>query len=175
MPELQMSETDEAVRTALDSLGKDDLDGSWSGRREREVVSLFAFGPLLDQVSREGFLQDSGQVGIEIAIPQVAVGDEDLHGKKSQVCKDLVIWPEPQMTCWNKNDDPEHAPAAVVEWKFGLNRVSQRDVNWLKGFTDEYPNCTGYAVTANQSGAEFTLSCTRVADGQEEPEWVYIS
>jgi len=169
-----MSAQDEAVRPALNLLADDALDGSWSGRREREVVSLFAFGPLLDQIGQNRFLTDTGQVGIEIAIPQVAVGDEDIEGKKSQVCKYLLIWPEPHMTCWDQDGNPTKAPAAVVEWKYGQSDVYQGDVDWLKAFTNEYPDCVGYAVTADQSSSDFTLSCTRVEGGQKEAEWLYI-
>lgn len=169
-----MSALDEPVRSALKAFADDALDGSWSGRREREAVSLFAFGPLLDQISQNGFLEDSSQIGIEIAIPQVTVGNEDQKSKKSQVCKDLVIWPEPRMTCWDQNGNPTIVPAAVLEWKFDSNRVSRRDVGWLKAFTSEYENCVGYAVTANPPESEFTLSCTRVTATQEQPEWVYV-
>ena len=169
-----MGTQDEAIRPALKSLAYDTLDGSWSGRREREVVSLFAFGPLLDQMDQSGFLTDTGQVGIEIAIPQVAVGDENTQAKKDQVCKDLVIWPEPQMTCWDQDGNPTKAPAAVIEWKYGQKGIYQGDVDWLKAFTEEYSECVGYAVTADQSRSDFTLSCTRVTGGEEEPEWVTI-
>lgn len=169
-----MFAVDAAVRPALETLAHDILDGSWSGQREREAVSLFAFGPLLNQVDRNGFLSDSGQVGIEIAIPQVPVGDEDMQRKKTQVCKDLVIWSEPHMTCWDRDGNPTKAPAAVIEWKYSQRGVYQGDVDWLKAFTDEYSNCVGYAVTADQSSSEFTLSCTRVVNGQDEPEWVHI-
>ena len=41
--------------------------------------------------------------------------------------------------------------------------------------TEEYSDCVGYAVTADQSSSDFTLSCTRVEGGQEEPESIYVS
>lgn len=169
-----MSSPDESIRSALVAFADELLDGSWSGRREREAVSMFAFGPLLKQVEPGGFIENPMQIGLEFPVPQVTLPEEDGQGKKSQVCKDVVIWDDPRMTCWDSQDLPTIAPAAILEWKFSSNRVWERDVNWLKAFTNEFPDCVGYAVTGNQPRSSFTLSCTKVADGQAQPEWVHI-
>ncbi len=66
----------------------------WLGR-ENEAVSLFAFGCLLSHVGPKRFLRDARQIGINVAVPQVQG-----PGRKRLVCKDLVLWPEPGMTCW---------------------------------------------------------------------------
>ena len=170
-----MESPDGEVYSALEGFASSELDGSWSGQREREAVSLFAFGTLLDEVSSRGLLQDSRQIGIEMAIPQVTLPGEDSSRKKSQVCKDVVLWPKPKMTCWDEDGAPTRLPAAVIEWKYGDSEIFEGDVNWLKAFTDQYSTCVGYAVTANQSVSPFTLSCTRVADGNTEPEWLQVS
>lgn len=170
-----MSATDEPVRSALSAFAGELLDGSWTGRREREAVSMFAFGPLLQQMDPDGFLKGPMRIGLEVPIPQVTLPGEESRNKKNQVCKDPVIWDEPQMTCWDEQDEPIVSPGAVLEWKFQSNYISERDVDWLKAFTSEYPDCVGYAVTGNLPGSEFLLSCTRVSTGQEQSEWVHIS
>jgi hypothetical protein len=169
-----MSLLDGPVQSALRAFADDALDGSWSGQREREAVSLFAFGALLNQIDPAGPLQNSRQIGLEVPVPQVTLEDENSQGKKNQVCKDVVIWPEPRMTCWDTDGNPTRAPAAVIEWKFDRASIYQYDVDWLTAFTNEYSTCAGYAVTANPAGSRFTLSCTRVVDGQAQPKWIHI-
>lgn len=169
-----MKAVDEPVRSALVTFADDVLGGTWNGRREREAVSMFAFGPLLKQVAPDGFLEDPMQIGIEFPIPQVTLPGEDGDGKKAQVCKDVVIWDQPLTTCWDSGGDPTNPPSAVIEWKFSSNQISERDVAWLEAFTSEYPESVGYAVTGNPRGSEFSLSCTRVAAGRAEPRWIHV-
>ena len=168
-----MSESDEQVRLALTTFADELLDGSCAGRREREAVSTFAFGPLLQQVDHGKFLHDPMQIGLDLPVPQVVLPDEDSMTKKNQVCKDLVIWAKPGMTCWDHHDNPTIAPAAILEWKFSENRVSERDVKWLKAFTREYLDCVGYAITGNQPDSAFALSCTESGcnDDYSETMW----
>lgn len=170
-----MNAIDEPVGSALRAFASATVAGSLSCRREREAVSMFAFGSLLDQVDPTGSLMNSSQTAIEVPVPQVAVGNERFEGKKRQVCKDLVIWPEPRMTCWDDDGDPTVAPTAILEWKFGVNRVSEYDVDWLEAFTTEYSDCTGYAVAANPPGGGFALSCTRITADRKRPEWVHVT
>lgn len=165
---------DDAVRSALETFAEDALDGSWSGQREREAVSLFAFGALVDQVGPQGFLNDPRQIGLEVPIPQVTVGDENSTNKKDQVCKDVIIWPEPRMTCWDERQQPTIPPVAVVEWKFNRASIYGDDVDWLEAFTEQYPDCVGYAVSGNQPSSRFTLSCTRVSASGIQPKWVHV-
>lgn len=169
-----MSALDELVQSALVDFADKALDGSWTGQREREAVSLFSFGPLLQQVKSEGPLKDPRQIGLEVPIPQVTLNGEDEQGKKDQVCKDVVIWPEPRMTCWDEDNNPTTPPLAVIEWKFDRASIYHGDVDWLEAFTEEYPNCVGYAVTANQPSSRFKLSCTRVSANQQQSKWVHI-
>lgn len=170
-----MNELDNTVQSALETFAEKALDGSWSGQREREAVSLFAFGALLTQVDPDGVLHSPSQVGLEVPIPQVTVGNEDSTNKKDQVCKDLVIWPSPRMTCWDDDQNPTVPPVAVIEWKFDRASIYDGDVNWLAAFTSRYPECTGYAVTANQPASRFRLSCTRVSADQTQQKWLHIA
>lgn len=165
---------DESVRSALTTFSDEALDGSWSGQREREAVSLFAFGALIEQVNTDRVIKDSRQIGLEVPVPQVTIDGENGANKKDQVCKDLVIWSEPRMTCWDENQDPRVPPMAIIEWKFDRASIYDRDVSWLEVFTEEYPNCIGYAVTANQPSSRFTLSCTRVSSRQTQSKWLHI-
>jgi len=165
---------DDSVRSALETFANEALDGSWNGRREREAVSLFAFGALVDQVEPQGVLRDSRQIGLEVPIPQVTVGDEDSTNKKDQVCKDVIIWPESRMTCWDERQNPTIPPVAVIEWKFDRASIYDYDVDWLEAFTEQYPDCVGYAVTANQPSSRFTLSCTRVSDSGIQQKWLHV-
>lgn len=169
-----MSEYDETVCLALTAFADHELDGSWSGKREREAVSLFSFGALTQQAQPYGPLSDPRQIGLEVPVPQVVLDNEDAERKKNQVCKDVVIWPEPRMTCWDSSNDPTVPPAAIIEWKFDRASIYDDDVEWLEAFTTEYPNCVGYAVSANQPSSRFTLSCTRVSTQQRQPEWIHV-
>lgn len=169
-----MTSPDTEIQGAFDAF-IDILCSSWNGEREREAVSTFAFGPLLQQVSNDGFLTDPTQIAIEMAVPQVAKPDEDSEGKKDQVCKDLVLWEEPLMVCWDDDGNPTRTPGGIIEWKFDRSSIKQENVEWLQAFTSEYPECIGYAVTANRPDGDFLLSCTRVEAGNAQPEWVYYS
>lgn len=163
-----MTEIDEIVRHSLSSFAEEVLDGSWSGRREREAVSLYVFRYLLREVHVDGFLKDAAQIGIEYPVPQTA------GSGKGQVCKDVVLWRDPGMTCWDQSGQPTVAPAAILEWKFGEPDIAERDVAWLREFSIGRPAFTGYAVAARQPGLNWKLRCTRVVDGVEDRDWLRI-
>lgn len=63
---------DDIVRHSLSTLAAEALNGSWNGRRERELISLYAFGYLLQEVRSDGPLFDPTQIGIEFPVPQLA-------------------------------------------------------------------------------------------------------
>jgi hypothetical protein len=160
------------------SFVESELDGSWNGRREREAVSLFVTGHLLSCVDNSGYLRSATQVGIEVPVPQLS---EDVstaltgrESSKRQVTKDIVIWPRPRMTCWDQDGLPTVPPAAVLEWKFGSPGIYKPDLEWLRQYSFAYPDFVGYAVTGNRPGAAFRLTCTRVAAGAFESEWLHI-
>lgn len=174
MSGVQTGSMDDVVRSALISFANESLAGDWRGRREREAVSLFAFRHLLREVHPKGPLFDSAQITIEFPVPQVKGCDGAPALTKRQVCKDLVIWPQPGMTCWDDAGRPTIPPAALLEWKFGVPTVHEPDVEWLQRFTKAYPETVGYAISANRPGGGFLLGCVRVADGVVEREWLRV-
>lgn len=172
-----IADIDALMRSSLSSLIEDISAADWTGRREREVVSLFAFGHLLRHCRPGAFLYDPAQIGIEVAVPQVPE-QTSLSGKstsKGQVCKDVVLWPRPRMTCWDTTGEPTVRPASVVEWKHDEGDVSAYDVEWLAEFSAGVEDFVGYAVCTNRRSArDFRLSCTRIYQGQSQPRWQFI-
>jgi hypothetical protein len=157
---------DLVIRESLVNLVTDVFGGTWYGR-EREVVSLYAFGHL-QALFREGsVLHHPAQIALDGAVPQLPGPD-----RKDLVCKDVVIWPEQGMTCWNKDKEPVNFPIAIVEWKVNKPKVSQRDVKWLCDFSAEKKHFVGYAVCLDLEQRQFRLSCTRVQLGRAQAEWL---
>ena len=169
---------DDIIRASLVSFAKEALAGDWTGCREREAVSLYAFGFLLKQVRLGGVLHNPAQIGIEFPVPQVSgiakTNDGGRHREKPQVCKDLVIWPRPAMTCWDEAGNPSVSPLAVLEWKFGTEMTSRHDLEWLKAFSKNRPEFTGFAISANRPGASFLLRAVRVSKGEADFAWLTL-
>ncbi len=163
-----MNEIDDLIQESLASFSKFLDAGGWSGRREREAVSLYAFEHLLPVVKADSIFHSPGQMGIEVPVPQIRSGAR----QKRQVCKDLVLWPEPAMTCWDSDGDPTVAPMAILEWKYGSTVANQSDVAWLKSFTSSYPDCTGYAIVVRIARDTGLITCTRVYRGVSERNWL---
>lgn len=156
---------DPIVTQSLSSFAEELIATGWYGR-EREVVSYYAIGHLIRLCRPGTILHDPTQVGIEVAVPQLGGGD-----KKAQVCKDLVIWPRPHMTCWDVERQPTVAPLAVIEWKANMPSIYGPDVEWLKAFTGRWPGTVGYAITVDLQRRQFLMSCTRVEAGVSQPDW----
>jgi len=135
------------------------------------MVSRFCFGPLLEQVRPGSWLADATQIGIEVAIPQVA-DQLRLSGRtrsKAQVCKDIVIWPRPGMHCWNASGRPEVRPSVVIEWKHEADPTAL-DIPWLERFSKPLHPFVGYAVRSSlRAGVE--LRVVRVHSGVAEAIW----
>lgn len=173
-----MTGLDEIIRRSLVSFAEDMFEGSWTGRREREAVSLYVFGHLLQQVNKDGVLHSATQIGIEFPVPQVdaetSKGISGRAGAKQQVCKDVVIWPESRMTCWDEEGRPTIAPLAILEWKFGVPEIYNPDVLWLEAFGAVHSPFVGYAVAVDSLAREFRLSCTRSEGGKSRARWVHL-
>lgn len=171
-----IADLDSVVSRSLTSLARELSGGSWNGRREREIVSLFCFGHLLHQCTPGGVLHDPAQISIEVAVPQIP-GQRNLTGKsisKAQVCKDIVIWPRPRMVTWDLQGKPTVAPLSILEWKHNEGEVSGYDLDWLCEFSVRTAEFVGYAVCTNFPSQQFTLSCTRVFCGQRAAQWLHI-
>lgn len=139
----------------------------WWGR-EREAISLYAFGYLAAACERDSVLKDPGQIGIEVAVPQVPGAK-----RKRQVCKDLVVWPKPRMTCWNENRQPVVHPLAVMQWKTGGIEMDRRDAEWLKDYTSLNPRVAGYAVALRLDEKPYVLALTRFRGGKPGPRRLF--
>jgi hypothetical protein len=167
---------DPIVQRALTALAADFM-AKWDGRREREIVSLFCFGPLLKQCSSGSFLYDPTQIGIEVPVPKIKEQTK-LTGNqtaKNQICKDIVIWPKPGLTCWDLTGKPTVAPASIIEWKHNEKDASVRDVKWLTAFSVDRPDFVGYAVcTHDSSFTDYRLTCCRIANSNIEHRWLLI-
>jgi hypothetical protein len=154
---------DQTVHTALVGFVDEINRSGWRGR-EREAVSLFAFGALAEQCRAGTWFQDLRQIGIEVAVPQLP-GEK----RKRVVCKDLVLWPKPGMTCWTT----EQGPVSVLEWKTSRTKPSSYDVQWLRKFSEDRDEFVGYALALMLSNTA-TLSVTRVAQGQTQADWLRL-
>ena len=105
---------DAVVESALKSMVRDLHTSVWC-RREREIVNLFVLGHLIALCGANGVLHDPMQIGIEAAVPQLP--GRGGHRKKPDVCKDIVIWPAPYMTCRGRDGTGRVYPLSVLEWK----------------------------------------------------------
>lgn len=149
--------------------------------RERELVSTFIFAHPLPTVGPGRVLNAAHQIGIEVAVPQ----RRDLPNPRRDpdVCKDIVIWPSPGMTCWDEQGRAVHYPLAVLEWK-SINlkdrkttRTRKRviehasDVDWLRWYVDAAPGATGYAVLVDLSVPLQPVIVHRLHALGETSEW----
>ena len=139
----------------------------WWGR-EREAISLYVTGYLIRRCARGSPLHDLRQIAIEGAVAQIG-------GKgKKHVCKDLVIWPEPAMTCWDKDQKPTNIPLAIVEWKVDQRESSSRDIAWLQEFSKNKMGFVGFAVNLVLRSSNRCLTCSRIVGGDVDTEWLVI-
>jgi hypothetical protein len=159
---------DELVRRSLGDFILHIRDIGWQGR-ENEAVNLYTFGFLLRSQSDSSGALGPTQVGIEVAVAVVPA-----NGKKSQVRKDLVIWPEPGMNPWYPAGAGLNTPLAILEWKVvraGSRRASLGyDLRWLKSNSKKLgrPDFVGYSVSLDLRPAQAQISVIRVAQGNEE-------
>ena len=163
-----MSAIDLPIKKSLEDFVKDIFAKSWWGK-EREAVSLYAFGYLIKQCRAESVLYDPAQIGIEVRVPK-----PESFGAKKEVCKDIVIWPQPGMTCWDKQRKSVQEPLAVMEWKVNEPRVSDYDLEWLCAFSAARPSFTGYALCLNLNSPNFRLHCIRIQNSKKELDWLRL-
>lgn len=86
-------ELDKIVRSSLKSFHKDWCEMESCGR-EREAASRYVFANLIKCCRPGSVLHDSAQIGIEVAVRQLDRCAEFPNVGKT-VCKDLVIWRDP--------------------------------------------------------------------------------
>lgn len=169
------------IRKALLSMHQHLSYATWFGR-EREVISLFVFSHLLPRAMEEPSLLDYAQIGIEVTVPQIP---KDGHRRsRPDVCKDLVIWPSPGMTCWKSARDNILFPSVIMEWKtrnnteprsslIDLERQHQQNVIWLAEFALRAPQTfEGYAVSLDLLPKPPVLRVVRITPSSQEEQWL---
>jgi hypothetical protein len=167
---------DVLMRQSCQSLASELASGTWQGRREREVINLFCFGHLLRHCRPGALLHDPTQVAIASTVQQIAeqCGLTGKKTQKSQVCKDILIWPEARMTCWDEHGQSTVAPLSIIEWKHNDQQTKPYDVPWLCAFSAARPAFVGYAVHTRHPAQWYALTCTRVHLGQAKEAWLQI-
>ena len=168
------NELEAVLAAALTAFHRRIVVTGWRGR-EREAVSLFAFAELAAACRDDGPLFDAAQIGIEVAVPQIP------GTGKRQVCKDLVIWPRPGMTCWDHDRVPSLAPSAIIEWKangFPNARSGSRnrsaDRQWLSECTQIHPSTLGFVAVLLFRDTGVAMRVDRVTAGQITDDWLHL-
>jgi hypothetical protein len=133
----------------------------WFGK-ERELVSRFAFSKLVKNVGCCEELFDPAQIAIEVRVKQIKE-----NGKK-EVCKDLIIWSQPNQTVWGDHN----FPLCIMEWKHRNKLPYEYDVDWLEKYTASYENCFGIALNVENEG-QYQLKAVLVERGRRQ-EGVYV-
>ena len=158
---------DTIVRRSLYSLAADPFVYGWYAK-ERNWVSYFVFRHLLEECGPDGVLRDPAQIGIEVNVPQPP------GYARPTVCRDIVIWPEAGMTCWETEWSPTAHPLAIIEWKTHREHHRNRDVKseraWLRAYSKWQPTVVSYAVAVEVGKYGVSLTCTRYFGG-EELQW----
>ena len=175
---------DSLIKSALMSFVRD-LHHYRRRRREHEIVNLFVFGHLIPKSRGSSVIKHLTQIGIGAAVPQL----ERLWGRrrKSDVCKDIVIWPEHGMTCWDTDGEPKHFPLSVLEWT-SLNEHERggslpkkkrekyaEDLKWLRDMScwtaRRKLSFVGYRVFVDQKISPIEVSVDRIYKGKAILDW----
>lgn len=137
----------------------------WPGK-ERELVSRFAFSKLVKNISTCSEFYDSAQIGLEVRVKQ----NQGIN-RKEFVCKDLIIWEEPNSNAWTD----QNIPIVIMEWKHNNSKPSEYDINWLKDYTFQNKSCIGIAINIDNK-KNYNLSSTLIENGQIKEEiWLVLN
>ena len=146
------TELDDILKKSLTQFVNGIIEHGWYGK-EREAISLYAFGTLLNFCKPGTILDAPAQIGIEVRVPKPNRRDsmsscpnpKRSQRPKNEVMKDLVIWQKPGLTCWDNERKPRNYPLAVIEWKVNDFKLWCNDIDWLTDFTSDCET-VGYAV-----------------------------
>ena len=164
---VRVKEMAAAVENALERFLLE-LPHDWHGK-ERDAVSRFVFGYLINECRPKTALYSPAQIGIEIPVGK----PRELRRKKKGSWKDVVIWQQPGMTAFNEKLIHTFAPSVVIEWKVRFENGSPsrkfaeeiaHDHEWLAAFTSEHPHAAGYSVFL-KSVESRTLELTKFSNG----------
>ncbi|MBT8319251.1 MAG: hypothetical protein KJP01_03900 [Gramella sp.] len=137
----------------------------WYGK-ERELVSRFAFSKLVSNINSTPEFYDPAQIGIEVRVKQI----EGIK-KKEFVCKDLIIWKQPNSTAWTKHN----IPIVIMEWKHNNGQPYNKDIQWLEEYTSINKSCFGIALNIDTK-FKFQLSATLIENGRiKEENWLILN
>ncbi len=148
-----MDPIDELVVKSLRRFLEDLGPKRWKGR-EKDAVSMFAMGPLVEVMRLTNSpLTDVRQIGVEVAVDQKFKGSTE-RASKARANKDLVIWKESCSTAWSTPSGKAPVVLAVLEWKVDCdqkgNAVSAKEKiemqKWLKGFAGQHREAIGFGV-----------------------------
>jgi hypothetical protein len=160
---------DAAIRRALEGLIEDRHVVDWHAK-EHDWVNYFVFRHLLQQCTSVGPLSDPAQIGIEVSVPQPP------GYTRPVVCRDIVVWEKPGMSCWEPGWIPTRHPLAIVEWKTHRPGRRNRDVpkerEWLRAYSQWQPTVTCYAVSVEVDRRWPILTCTRFFRNRET-RWIH--
>lgn len=161
-----MDTLEHALHESLTAFGHRMLDQLWYGK-EREAVSYYAFGYLVDQCRAGSRFYNPGQIAIEGRVPGGA-----LNAKK-EVCKDLVIWAHPGGNCWDPKRRSIHYPLVIMEWKANSEAFFPYDMDYLKNVTGQEPGLLGIAVTFDARKKQL-FRAAKVLFGEVQEDWLNV-
>ncbi len=161
-----MEHLNDIIHSTLTQFAYTILHTHWYGK-EREAVSYYAFHFLAKAAKPGTPFFDVGQLAMEGRMP-----GGPLNTKK-QVCKDLVIWPEPGANCWNERREAVHYPLAVMEWKANSSTFFAYDLEHLASLTNHAPGMLGIVVTFDAKKKE-VIRAAKVLNGVVERDWLVI-
>lgn len=164
---------DDLVRGALTAFIDDFTSSHWWGK-EHDCVNRFVHGFLMPQCGASSVLRHPTQIGIEVGVAQ----PRGLFARGA-ARKDVVIWPEPWMSCWNEAWKPVNYPLAVMEWKVLRTTrplgCHQHDREWLGGLSREREEFVGYSVTMNRErGCGERLLVVRFHGRETDENWLRL-
>ncbi|PTX43530.1 hypothetical protein C8P64_2058 [Christiangramia gaetbulicola] len=134
--------------------------------KERELVSRFAFSKLVKNTNKESEFYDPAQIGLEVRVEQIKG-----ENRKEFVCKDLIIWKEPNSNAWTEFN----VPKVIMEWKHNNSQPSKYDIDWLKEYTKLNGECFGIAINID-TNKKLKLTATLIHKGEiKEENWLLLN
>ena len=139
------------------------VSSAWLGK-ERDCVNMFALNFLANGIESGAAINQLGQIRIESSVPQPK------GYKKKTAAKDLVIWKNSHDTVWDSDWNISKYPRVVLEWKFKRNgrvpkQFSDHDVQWLSGYTKQFPDTFGYLVRVYDDPRGRVVDWAKVKEG----------
>jgi hypothetical protein len=162
-------ELDLLIENSLGALATDEHARNWNAK-ENDWVSYFTFRYLLQHCRSDGVIRHPAQIAIE-----VGVGQPKSYGAAKAVRRDIVIWPEEGMTCWDKSWEPVRHPLAIIEWKVHRvgrkNRLVERERQWLRSYCREHLTIVCYAIEVDGTTDSRPITCSRFFGHDEIFDW----